>query len=294
MKMYANLHTHSTHSDGGYTPAQIARVAKEEGYGAIAITDHDTATGFPELKAECDKIGMETIFGAEFTAPSKMLEELKMTFHIVGFHFDPEYPAMKEYLAIRGESQTNQTKVLFERGLKLGLIKDIEWDEVLEYNKGVAWLCNNHLFRVLLAKGLLTSADHGWYFREMFGKHKKEVPPLHPFKQEHEIIQLIRDAGGIALLAHPKDQLQFVEPLMEMGIEGLEVWNYYLPQRQEAQAIRMAYDKGLYISGGSDHYGRCDGYYGNNPLLSGAYIPELSAGTYKLFFEEIRDRKLYR
>lgn len=294
MKMYANLHTHSTHSDGGYTPAQIARVAKEEGYGAIAVTDHDTATGFPELKAECDKIGMETIFGAEFTAPSKLLEDTKATFHIVGFHFDPEYPAMKEYLAIRGESQTNQTKVLFERGLRLGLIKDIEWDEVLEYNKGVAWLCNNHLFRVLLAKGLLTREDHGWYFRELFGKHKKEVPPLYPFKQEHEIIQLIRDAGGIALLAHPKDQLQFVEPLMEMGIEGLEVWNYYLTQRQEAQAIRMAYDKGLYISGGSDHYGRCDGYYGDNPILSGGYIPELSAGTYKLFFEEIRDRKLYR
>lgn len=294
MKMYANLHTHSTHSDGGLTPAEVARVAKEYGYGAIAVTDHDTATGFPELKAECDKIGMETIFGAEFTAPSKLLEDPKATFHIVGFHFDPEYPAMKQYLADCAETETHQTRVLFERGLKLGLLKDIEWEEVLEYNKGVAWLCNNHLFRVLLAKGLLTEADHGWYFRELFGKHKKEVPPLHPFKQEHEMIQLIRDAGGIAILAHPKDQLQYMEPLMEMGIEGLEVWNYYLPRNQEFEAINLAYDKGLYISGGTDHYSRCDGYYGENPIRSKSFVPPLSCGTPKLFFEEIRDRKLYR
>ena len=53
MELYANLHTHSTHSDGGYSPAQIARVAKEEGYGAVSLTDHDTITGFPEIKAEC-------------------------------------------------------------------------------------------------------------------------------------------------------------------------------------------------------------------------------------------------
>ena len=57
MKIYANLHTHSTHSDGVYTPAELVKIAKDEGYGAIAITDHDTATAYPELKAECDKLG---------------------------------------------------------------------------------------------------------------------------------------------------------------------------------------------------------------------------------------------
>ena len=68
MKYYANLHTHSTHSDGKYTPAQLARMALEEGYGAVAVTDHDTVTGYGELKAECDKLGLETVFGAEFSA----------------------------------------------------------------------------------------------------------------------------------------------------------------------------------------------------------------------------------
>ena len=73
MEFYANLHTHSTHSDGQFSPSQLARVAKEEGYRALSLTDHDTATGFGELKAECDKLGMECIFGTEFTGPSHLL-----------------------------------------------------------------------------------------------------------------------------------------------------------------------------------------------------------------------------
>ena len=63
MEFYANLHTHSTHSDGQFTPSQLAQVAKEEGYRALALTDHDTVTGYGELKAECDKLGLECIFG---------------------------------------------------------------------------------------------------------------------------------------------------------------------------------------------------------------------------------------
>ena len=106
MELYANLHIHSTHSDGGYSPAKIAHVCKEEGYKAIAITDHDIATAYPEMKAECDKIGLECLFGAEFSAPSALLGDyegpLEPTFHICAYHFDPEYPAMKQYLIDMG------------------------------------------------------------------------------------------------------------------------------------------------------------------------------------------------
>jgi len=68
IRLYANMHTHSTHSDGGYSPAQLAHAAKNEGYGAVVLTDHDTVTGYDELRAECEKLGLETIFGAKFSA----------------------------------------------------------------------------------------------------------------------------------------------------------------------------------------------------------------------------------
>jgi predicted metal-dependent phosphoesterase TrpH len=299
MELYANLHIHSTHSDGGYSPSQVARVCKEEGYKAIAITDHDIATAYPELKAECDKIGLECIFGAEFSSPSDLLEDfynqLERNFHITAYHFDPEYPAMKQYLIDMGIRETEQTHVLFDRGVKLGLIKGIDWDEVLEYNAGIKWLCNMHLWRAMLDKGLVTPADRPWFWKELFAEHRFEVPPHREFKKEYEIIQLIRDAGGIAILAHPHEQLKHMDALIEMGVEGLEVWHGMMTEEEREQAVKMAYAKDLYISGGSDHRGRSDGP-GMDLLKPGdpGYHPPMTYGTTKQYYEEIRDRRLNR
>ena len=299
VKLYANLHTHSTHTDGGYAPKEIVRAAKIEGYGAVAVTDHDAATGYPELKAACEKEGLECIFGVEFSAPSALLADKKMmeaTFHIVGFDFDPEYPTMKKYLEDMSVCETEQTHVLFDRGVRLGKIKGIEWEEVLEYNTGITWLCNNHLWRAMLAKGLVTPSDRGWFWNELFADHRYEVPPYREFKKEYEIIQLIRDAGGIAIVAHPHEQLCHMDTLIEMGVEGLEVWHQLMTEEEKTQALKIAYEKGLYISGGSDHHGLCSGYYEDYVNLSDCpfYAPPRSYGTTEAYFNEIKNRKLNR
>lgn len=299
MNFYANLHTHSTHSDGQLSPRQLVEVAKKEGYKALAITDHDVATAWPELQAACQTQGMECIFGVEFSAPSVLLKRKSGAcghFHITGYHFDPEYPAMKEYLAGMSLRQTHQTKTLFEWGVAEGKLRGITWEEVLEYNAGKTWLCNEQLFRALMHKGLAVRADHPRFFRELFGKRRSQVPPAYDFKQANEIIALIRAAGGIAVLAHPHNQLHLVEPLMDMGIEGMEVWHPDLdPQEQEA-AHQLALEKGLYISGGTDHYGVCDNAYENylNPKDCPYYMEPFSAGTTYEYYIELRDRKLSR
>ena len=87
MKQYANLHLHSTHSDGVYTPAELVRIAKDEGYRALALTDHDTTTGNADMRRECEAAGLDFIFGCEFSSPWR---ERRINFHIVGFDFDPE------------------------------------------------------------------------------------------------------------------------------------------------------------------------------------------------------------
>ena len=299
MQFYANLHTHSSHSDGQLSPEQLAKAAKAEGYSALAITDHDVATAWQELKSVCDAEAMECIFGVEFSAPSTLLQRKNGTcghFHITGYHFNPEYPPMKAYLEGMSLRQTHQTRVLFEWGVAEGKLTGITWDEVVEYNAGKTWLCNEQLFRALMAKGLAVRADHPRFFRELFGKRRGEVPPAYDFEQAHEIIDLIRSAGGIAILAHPHRQLHLVEPLMEMGIEGIEVWHPDLePQEQEA-AYKLALEKGLYISGGTDHYGPCDNAYENYPDPKDCpyYMEPQSAGTTYEHYIEIRDRKISR
>ena len=198
---------------------------------------------------------------------------------------------MKEYLAGMSLREADQTRVLFERGLRLGKLHDITWDEVLEYNEGITWLCNEHVFRALMAKGLAKPADHPAFFRELFGVHRGEVPPCYPFLRAEELIQLVHDAGGIVLVAHPHKQLHLIDDLVAMGIDGMEVWHPDLPEEERAQAYKIALEKKLYISGGTDHSGMCDNVHDESSHL---YIPRMSAGTTYDYFVEIRDRKLSR
>ncbi len=299
MEFYANLHNHSTHSDGKFTPAELARQAAAEGYGAAALTDHDTATGYTEFKAECDRLGLECIFGVEFSAPCYSLKRADGSdenFHLTAYHFDPEYPPMKEYLWQMAMRETDQTRILFERGLSDGLLHDITWDEVLDYNTGIAWLCNEHVFRAMKHKGQVTDLDYYDFFLTVYGDRRHEVEPSYAFKTAEEIIRLVHEAGGIILVAHPHKQLQHIDALMEMGIDGLEVWHPDLTEEEKEEAYRIGLEKGLYISGGSDHSGQCGGMYGSfeKPEKSLFWLEPCSVGTTKELFEEIRTRKKNR
>ena len=291
MKLYANMHNHSTHSDGIYTPTELVKVAAAEGLGAVVLTDHDTVTGYEETAAVCAELGLETIFGVEFTSPC---DELGANFHITAYHFDPEYPAMREYLDQLSASESNQTCVLFERGLANGEIGGITWEEVLEYNKGISWLCNEHVFRAMKAKGLVVDTDYANFFYTVYGPRRSEVPPIYPFRQTGELIRLIHEAGGIAVVAHPHEQLKFVDRLVEWGIDGIEVWHQMLNDRAEREeALRLALKYDLYVSGGEDHSGLCGGQYirYEHPEETRYYVEPLSLGTTEYFFGEIRDRK---
>ena len=293
MKHYANLHSHSTHSDGVYTPEELVKVAYDEGYKALALTDHDTFTGNAETRAACEKYGLECIYGTEF---SVVCPETGFNYHFTAFHFDPEEAKMKEYLRQLSFKESDQTRILFERGLEIGFLHDITWDEVLEYNKGITWLCNEHVFRLMEAKGQVTKADYPAFFQTVFGPRRAEVPPCYPFKRDHEIIELIHAAGGIALIAHPHKQLQYLDALMEMGLDGLEACHFMLTPQEREQALKLGLEKNLYISGGTDHEGYLGGSYESYPTPEEApyYVPFCEIGTTKAFFDEIKNMQLNR
>lgn len=290
MKVYANLHSHTTHSDGVFTPEELVKVAHDEGYRAIACTDHDTFTGNAETRVAAEKYGLECIYGTEF---STECPELGCGFHITAFHFDPEEPRMKEYLWQLSEKESDQTKVLFERGLSLGLIKDITWDEVLEYNKGITWLCNEQVFRAMKAKGLIDDLGYPKFFDEVYGPHRSEVPEKYPFRHVKEVIEIIHGAGGIACVAHPHRQLHCIPTLVEWGLDGIEVWHSMLDIKERREALELAKKYDLYVSGGADHEGLCGGEYSRyeHPEETIFWVPPLTVGTTKYFYEEIRDAK---
>ncbi len=293
MKLYANLHSHSTHSDGPYSPEKLVQVAKEEGYGAIALTDHDTATGFSELSAACEKEGLETVFGVEFT-----VFEPK-PYHITAYGFDPEYAPMKQYLSDMAFRQTDNTKKCFDEAVALGNITGITWNEVLEYNDSIEWLCNNHVFEAMKAKGLAEDSGYYAWFVKNFRNQRGKYPPAKNFLSLQELISLVEKAGGITLVAHPHKQLDDIEELMEIGIRGLEVWHKDLTEEEQKRAYDIGIKHNLFISGGSDHAGLCGGYYSSFPKeedlkKSSFYIEPQSTGTTEHFFREIKEGKINR
>lgn len=288
MEFYANLHTHSIHSDGVYTPERLVEIATQEGYRALAITDHDTATAFPLLQKACENKGMECVFGVEFTSPAP---DVNASFHVVGFGFDPNEPAMKNYLEQMSAREADQTRVLFERGVAIGRITGITWDEVLEYNHGITWICNEHLFNAMKAKGLKTDHDYAEFFETLFGKHRFEVPPKYEFLPVDQMIALIHAAGGMAVVAHPHKQLRHMEYLYRKGLDGIEVWHPDLAAASERRAaLETARKYDWFVSGGSDHSGLCGGQYERyeNPETCAWYLPPRSVGTTEFFYREIQ------
>ena len=285
MKPYANLHTHSIHSDGKFSPQELVAIAKAEGYCAMAVTDHDTVTANPEVAACCRELGMEYIFGAEFTSGP---------FHIIALDFDPEYPEMKAYLEKMVQRQQHETKTVLEWAWEKGNLTGITWEDVVAHNPGISWLCNEHVFRTLKSKGLMCDLDYYDFYVTHFYKQRREVTPLYDFLAPRDMIGLIRRAGGIAILAHPHAQLDRVEELVSYGLQGIEVYHPDLHPHEQSRALEIAYAKGLFISGGTDHSGLCGGMYSSfeNPEESTYYLEPQSHGTLEEHFRELQNRKL--
>lgn len=291
---YANLHLHSTHSDGVYSPSELVRIVKDEGYSALAITDHNTASAYPELVAACEKEGMECLFGVEFSVivPSD--------FHIVGFGFDPEYPEMKKYLENMAKRQTDNTKCCFDAAVRTGGISGITWDEVLEFNKGIPWLCNNHVFNAMKAKGLIREDEYMAWFDKNFRYQRGQFPPSYDFLPLDKMVDLIKRAGGFAICAHPNmNQLGQIDTLINAGVEGLEVLHPSLSDEEKELSRKLCLERGLYISGGSDHSGLAGGYYDSFESeealrASDLYIEPFTVGVEEKFYRELCKRQLDR
>jgi predicted metal-dependent phosphoesterase TrpH len=291
MRPYANLHLHSTHSDGKFTPEELVLLAKGEGYGAIAVTDHDTVTANEEIAYYAKKHGLESIFGCEF---SVMPEGDLPDFHFVAYDFDPTYPPMAEYLRGMALRETDQTRIVFGWAVEKGDIQGITWEEVLEYNKGIAWLCNDHVYNAMLAKGLVKPEDYDDWFNKNFLVQRGLVPPAYEFLDAQGIIDLVHAAGGIILVAHPYKRLQYMDKLIEMGIDGLEVYHFSVSPEEQREALRIAYEKKLFIAGGTDHEGALGGMYESfeNPEECPYYMEPRSFGTMEEHFHELKERKI--
>ena len=265
---YANLHLHSVYSDGVFTPRELCIKAKALGYGAIALTDHDTAEGYAELKEAAEELELEHIIGAELTC-----EAFGESFHIVALDFDKTERRLAEHMSILRENAYNKAKAKFEALSDREPFCGITWSDVTSASKNGATLCNEQIFTALAKRGRFNQEsfwDNFFIYKAMRVDYNKTELDT---SAEH-VISLIKNAGGIAVLAHPSGQTGYLDELMRLGLSGVEYDHPDLSEDDVSAARTFAQANSIYLSGGTDHTGRL----GDHTQIRGdkPYAPELA------------------
>lgn len=244
--MIADLHLHTTESDGTWSPVEVVRKAIEIGLSAIAITDHDTTSGI-EAAIETAGDDLEVIPGIEFSTASSNGEEV----HILGLWIDAEFAELQDRLLFFRESRVKRNRKILERLNDQGI--DISQEDVLRYVHEDIY-SRSHIASVLVEKDIVKTKG------EAFEKFLAQGAPAYaerPKLLPQEAIELIKRAGGVPVLAHPgllKD-LNIVPSLVQAGLVGLEVIHSAHTKKQTKFFLEFAKNHNLLPSGGSDCHG---------------------------------------
>lgn len=241
--IYADLHIHSTASDGAYSPADIAAMLNKRNIMVAALTDHDTFSGYKE-------------FAAHFNGTAVPGVELSVSccsdgIHLLAYGFDPEYKPfvdkLKYFDAIRESRIAKMCKKLQDMGIQVSL------EDVKELCDEDTTLGRPHVARVLLAKGYIKT------FNEAFYKYIGDNKPAYVEKERMTIeegISIIHEAGGIAVIAHPglyQPEIKF-EELEVFPVDGYEVYHPNHTHRVGDYILSRAKENKILVTGGSDFH----------------------------------------
>lgn len=242
-----DMHMHSTYSDGIRTPAELIAMAKSKGLAGLALTDHDSMEGFPELSAAALTAGVEVMTGVELSCEFKNKD-----LHVLGYGVDPLNLELQQLLReFRGARERRGERIvekLAEQGVRIDMARVMA-------KAGNGALGRPHIAEALIEAGFV--ADHAQAFSRYIGEGCPAY--VDKFKmQPAQAVASIHAAGGLAFIAHPgyymEDFGAFVH-LLDEGFDGVEVFHPYHIPPVITRLLALARDRGLLISGGSDFHG---------------------------------------
>lgn len=260
MEHFVDLHTHSTASDGTFSPTELMRAAKSAGLVGIALTDHDTGNGLKEAAAEAAVQGLRFVPGIEISAdyPSPG------TLHILGYFIDPVSPALLSMSTLLLEARNGRNPQIVARLNQLGCMITMEQVEGIAREKVAAGspvvIGRPHIAEALVRANCVASIKQA--FDVYLGTTGSAFFPKERLTPR-QAIDCIHDAGGLATVAHPV-QLRCENPahlttvinhLAEAGMDGIEVWHSDHDEKTSALMLDLAKKYNLLPTGGSDFHG---------------------------------------
>ena len=245
---HIDLHLHTKHSDGQFTPEQLVVTAAKKGLRAIAVTDHDTVSAVREGEHWAAKFGLGFLSGVEISACTAEDGEI----HILGYRIDPESPDLLAALARQKKVRLERIRRMLERLCELDI--RITYEDVRELAGNASAIGRPHLAKAMLRNGAVSSIDEA--FDRFLAKGKPGFVPKMGLSFG-EAIEAILAAGGIPIYAHPgldrKDEI--LPKLLDMGLRGLEVFHSDHSPEDVEHYSRLMMRHGLLASGGSDCHG---------------------------------------
>lgn len=266
----ADLHLHSTASDGTVPPEAVVDAAVAGGLTVLSLTDHDTAAGVPAAAARAASLGVRLISGIEVSA---RWEEGEV--HLLGYGIAPNHPGIEAHARQAGDARVARMEAMVDRLRRQGIGITME---AVEAAAGATResLARPHLARALVAAGVV---EHPW---EAFDRYIGDGHPAYlpaSLIEVEEALDLIHGAGGVSSWAHPPEAAMdaLLPRLCRAGLQGLEVHRPRTPADRLRRLGQRARSAGLLPTGGSDWHGPEGGELGAFHLAEEQVGPFLQA-----------------
>ncbi|MCX8053117.1 MAG: PHP domain-containing protein [Armatimonadetes bacterium] len=243
MDCRADLHVHTTASDGALKPTQVVEAAAQMGLAAVGIADHDTVDGVAEALAAGDRLGIEVVPAIEISAVHNETEV-----HILGYFIDHEHPELLEQMRILKEGREERGRLMVEKLNAIGV--KVDFERVREIAQGGA-VGRPHVARAICEIGAASSIDAA------FGRFLQVGAPAYVPRikvSPVQAVELVTKVGGVACCAHV-GKLKRDDLVLELTKHGLAAIEVYHPDHSKAISrfyLRFAERLGLIATGGSD------------------------------------------
>ena len=253
--MRVDLHIHTVASDGCWTPRQVVAEVQARSIGLFAVADHDSIASVLQAEALAHEAGLAFLRGAEV---SSILDG--HVFHILAYGFDLDSQAWLGLLRENRAKLDRVSETVLHRLIAAGYDIDIDDYATYEYDRARGgWKALNFL----IDRGFCTD------LRDYFGNLVAHLPSEQPsFPHPAQVVALIREAGGVPILAHPGISLRHagvtdetLRPFLDCGVAGLECYSHYHDDATTRFCVDWCRRQGLLVTGGSDCHG---GFVGRN------------------------------
>lgn len=252
--MKADLHSHTTASDGVQKPSVNVKLAKEAGLKAVGITDHDTVAGIEEAFRAGREIGIEVVPGIEISTSSGGQD-----IHMLGYYINHRDESFLEKLRELRDVRERRNEMMLDKLAELGI--SITMEELKARKKGEMKERNigrPHIAEILIERGIVGSLEEA--FELFLGREGKAYVNPERISPE-EAVGMIIAAGGAPVLAHPGlyRQDELIPQLVRAGLKGIEVYHPDHSEEDEARYLATAERFGLIVTAGSDFHGERNG-----------------------------------